>query len=159
MEHMSPGSGLRLEFSLEPTTTVPAGVDPVRMKHLARFVLEQQEATGDWTVVVALVSDDHIQQLHLEFMGIDEPTDVMTFPLSFPGGERGGDIAISVDHALVRGMEWGNSPAEEIEFLIVHGLLHLMGWRDDDEAKRAAMLQRQADLVRTFQAVEDVNWA
>jgi rRNA maturation RNase YbeY len=143
---------LKLEFALAPKTEVPDGIDPSRLTALARFVLEQQEAMGEWNVVVALVSDAELQHLHQEFMGIDEPTDVMTFPSAEPGGELGGDIAISVDHALAHGVEWGNSPAEEIEFLAVHGLLHLLGWRDNDEAQRAAMLQRQSELIRAFQA-------
>ena len=145
-------SMLNLDFSFEPMSIVPAGIDPDRMVDLARFVLDQQDASGDWTVVVAAVSDDHLQHLHLEFMGVDEPTDVMTFPTSEPGGAWGGDIAISVDHALARGGEWGNTPAAEIEFLMVHGVLHLLGWRDDDESLRAAMLQRQSELLQAFQA-------
>jgi probable rRNA maturation factor len=143
---------LNLDFSLEFMTTVPAGIDPVRLADLARFVLEQQAASGEWTVVVAVVSDDHLQRLHLEFMGVDEPTDVMTFPAAEPGGEQSGEIAISGEHALVRSGEWGNSAAEEIEFLMVHGLLHLLGWRDDDERLREAMLQRQSELLRAFPA-------
>lgn len=139
-------STLRLEFSLEPMTTDPVSVESDRIQLLARYVLEQHDASGEWAVVVALVSDDHLQQLHLEFMGIDEPTDVMTFPMS----GQGGDIAISVDHALARGAEWGNTPAEEIEFLLIHGLLHLLGWRDDDEVQRTAMLKRQKELLRAF---------
>lgn len=146
-----------LDFSLEPMTTVPDDLDLDRMAEIVRFALEQQDAKGDWTVAVALVSDSHLQQLHREFMGIDEPTDVMTFPYSEPGGAQGGDIAISVDHAIARGAEWGNSPVEEIEFLMVHGLLHLMGWRDDDDVQRAAMLQRQEEITQEYRASHPVG--
>lgn len=142
-----------LDFSFEPMAIVPFAIDPERMAGITRFVLEQQDASGQWTIVVAAVSDDHLQGLHLDFMGIDEPTDVMTFPISESGGEQGGDIAISLDHALARGVEWGNAPAEEIEFLLAHGLLHLLGWRDEDEAQRTAMLKRQTELLQAFQAV------
>lgn len=143
---------LKLDFSFEVMSVAPDEIDPPRIAHLACHVLEEEKAKGEWTVVVALVSDDYLQQLHLDFMGVDEPTDVMTFPTSEPGGDQGGDIAISVDHARVRSAEWSNSPAEEVEFLVVHGLLHLLGWRDDDDDLRAAMLQRQGELIRSYQA-------
>jgi probable rRNA maturation factor len=141
---------LSLDFSFESMTSMPDDTEADRLKDIARFVLESQAADGEWTVAVALVCDDRLQQLHRDFMGVDEPTDVMTFPLSVSGGEQGGDIAISVDHALARGVEWGHSPAEEIEFLMVHALLHLMGWRDDDDAQRMAMLKRQEEFLRAF---------
>jgi rRNA maturation RNase YbeY len=145
-------SMISLEFSLETMTPVPIETDSDRFADIARFVLERQAANGEWTIAVALVSDEHLQQLHREFMGIDEATDVMTFPLSASGGEQGGDIAISVDHALAHCAEWDNSPVEEIEFLMVHGLLHLVGWRDEEDSQRAAMLQQQEKIIRAYQA-------
>lgn len=148
---------LSLEFSFEPLSDAPIAINPERFAQIARFVLEQQTADGEWTVAVALVNDDHLRQLHLDFMGIDEPTDVMTFPLSGKGSEQGGDIAISVDHAVLHGSDWGNSPVEEIEFLMIHGLLHLLGWRDDDDIQRAAMLQRQDEIVREYQAAQEAG--
>jgi rRNA maturation RNase YbeY len=56
-------------------------------------------------------------------------------------------LVISIDHALTQGAAWGHSPEEEIAFLVVHGLLHLAGWRDDTEKQRARMLARQHDLI------------
>lgn len=145
---------LDLDFSLEHMTVAATGTESDRLKDIARYVLEQQGASGAWTVAVALVSDEHLQRLHFDFMGVDEATDVMTFPLSESGGEQGGDIAISVDHALAHGTEWGNSPAEEIEFLMVHGLLHLMGWRDEDDGQRTEMLLRQEEILQGYREDE-----
>lgn len=145
---------LDLDFTLAHLTTVPDDLDSNRFATIAHFVLERHAAEGEWTVAVALVSDSHLQQLHRDFMGIDEPTDVMTFPLSEGDDERGGDIAISVDHALIRGVEWAHSPVDEIEFLMIHGLLHLLGWQDGDDTQRLAMLQRQQEIVQEFHAVQ-----
>jgi rRNA maturation RNase YbeY len=81
-------------------------------------------------------------------MGIDTPTDIMTFPADESAGEnQGGELAISVDHAMNQAAEWGLSPGEEIAFLTVHGLLHLLGWRDDTNEQRQSMLERQHDLL------------
>ena len=80
-------------------------------------------------------------------MGIDTPTDIMTFPADESAGEhQGGELAISVDHARTQAVAWGHSPGEEIAFLVVHGLLHLLGWRDDTDEQRQRMLDRQHEL-------------
>ena len=81
-------------------------------------------------------------------MGIDTPTDIMTFPADESSGEtQGGELVISVDHALTQAVAWGFTPEEEIAFLVVHGLLHLCGWRDDTDEQRARMLERQHVLI------------
>ena len=81
-------------------------------------------------------------------MGIDAPTDIMTFPKNEPGGKlQGGELVISVDHAVTQAGAWGLSPDEEIAFLVIHGLLHLLGWRDDTDRQRRSMLARQQHLL------------
>lgn len=139
---------LALEFSLVAEAEVPTGLSEDALANLAAFVLEDEGATGAWEVTVALVDDLRLQALHRDFMGIDTPTDVMTFPLEDEArGVRGGELAISVDHALTQAGAWGLTPAGEVEFLVVHGVLHLLGWRDESDADRERMLARQAELI------------
>lgn len=122
--------------------------DEALLRTLAQSILEAEGAHGAWEIAVALISDSDLQALHHQFMGIDEPTDIMTFPY---GDETpGGDLAISADHARARAAEWGNSPAQEIQFLVAHGVLHLLGWRDTSPEQRVAMLARQEELVRKW---------
>jgi probable rRNA maturation factor len=81
-------------------------------------------------------------------MGIDEQTDVMTFPAGEEEErEAGGDIVISIDRAAEQGPEHGHTTAEEVAFLIVHGVLHLCGWDDHAAEDRAAMLERQREIL------------
>jgi rRNA maturation RNase YbeY len=111
------------------------------------FVLATEQAEGPWDVTVALVNDQRLQELHSTFMGIDTPTDIMTFPNNEAGEElNGGELVISVDHAMTQAGAWGLSPEEEIKFLVTHGLLHLLGWRDDTDEQRLSMLARQQRL-------------
>jgi probable rRNA maturation factor len=140
---------LDLEFDLIIETGLPPGFSADAATRLALFVLEQEGMSGPWSVAVALVDDDRLRELHREFMGIDEPTDVMTFPAELPG-EGGGDIAISVDRAAVQGPEHGLDPASETLFLIAHGLLHLCGWTDALPEERERMLARQTELLSGF---------
>jgi probable rRNA maturation factor len=139
---------LDLSFALVPDAEVPPGVASDELESLAEFILAAEGATGDWEITVALVDDIRLQTLHRDFMGIDTPTDIMTFPSDESAGDtQGGELAISVDHAMTQAAAWGHSPQEEIAFLVVHGLLHLAGWRDDTEEQRQRMLGRQQDLV------------
>src|SRR5215210_119631 len=121
------------------------------METLTAFVLSSEGVTGPWEITVALVDDARLQSLHRDFMGIDTPTDIMTFPAGEPAADAsGGELAISVDHAMTQAVEWGLSPGEEIAFLVVHGLLHLIGWRDDTDERRQSMLERQQDLIELW---------
>jgi rRNA maturation RNase YbeY len=139
---------LDLSFSLVKEAEPPPGFTSDELETLAAFVLSSEGATGCWEITVALVDDARLQSLHRDFMGIDTPTDIMTFPADESVGEnQGGELAISVDHAMTQAVEWGLSPGDEIAFLTVHGLLHLLGWRDDTNEQRQSMLERQQDLI------------
>ena len=139
-----------LSFDLLLDAVVPPQLDPDRLDSIARFVLQAEAVNGRWTVNVALVDDERLRDLHRRFMAIDEPTDVMTFPAGAGDDALGGDIAISVDRAIEQAVEFGNSTTGEIEFLLVHGLLHLSGWDDATEDARARMLERQTQLLVGF---------
>lgn len=144
---------LDLSFSLVTEAQPPPGVASDELETLAAFVLASEGATGYWEITIALVDDARLRSLHRDFMGIDTPTDIMTFPVdeSFEAGEiQGGELAISVDHAKTQAAEWGLSPGEEIAFLTAHGLLHLLGWRDDTNEQRQTMLERQQDLFEKW---------
>ena len=138
---------LALSFTLVTEGEAPPGIDSDDLEALAAFVLASERAVGFWEVTVALVGDDRLQELHRDFMGIDTPTDIMTFPIDDGDDEpHGGELVISVDHATTQAGAWGLSPEEEIRFLVTHGLLHLLGWRDDTDEQRRTMLERQQQL-------------
>jgi rRNA maturation RNase YbeY len=130
-------------------------VDQMRLADLARFTLAAERQHGRWSITVALVSDDALRELHHRFMGIPTVTDVMTFPHGDDAhgqSENGGDIVISLDRAMDQGPEHGMEWWREAEFLLVHGLLHLCGWRDDTRPQREAMLRRQQELMEKADA-------
>lgn len=143
-----PGNApVELSFSLVTESKVPEGIEGDDLERLTDFVLASEHAVGTWEITVALVGDGRLQELHRDFMGIDTPTDIMTFPSSEgDNGTHGGELVISVDHARTQAGEWGLSPADEIRFLVAHGLLHLLGWRDDTDEQRLMMLRRQERL-------------
>lgn len=138
-----------IDLEVQAETSL-AGHDERRLWRLVPFVLEREKQEGDWSVTVVLVEDATLQDLHRRFMGMDEVTDVMTFP--FDGDVAGGDIVVSVQRAAEQAASYDHTPEREIAFLVVHGLLHLCGWDDRDDGQRAAMLARQAELLMSFDA-------
>lgn len=113
--------------------------------------LASEEQSGEWVVSIVLTDDAEMQQMHADFMGIDEPTDVMTFPSDFATDEEhGGDIVISVERAAEQGSENGLTTEQEVIFLAVHGVLHLCGWDDHSDDDRAAMLERQREIIASI---------
>ena len=92
-------------------------------------------------IEVTLLSDAAITKVHRDFMGIDGPTDVLTF--------EHGELLIGVPTARRYAAEYGCPLDEELARYIVHGLLHLRGWRDAVPKERAAMHRRQESILRT----------
>jgi len=116
------------------------------------------EAGAEMTVV--LTDDVGVHDLNRRYRGKDRPTDVLAFAAReghrFPGDERQiGDVVISLDTASRQAAERGRSLAEEVRTLLIHGVLHLLGYdheRSPSEARRmrakeralAALLERRS---------------
>lgn len=91
-------------------------------------------------VSVALVSDRRIAQLHVEFMGLADATDVLTF--------EHGDIVISAETARAYAAEYGQQVDHEVALYVLHGLLHLQGFDDRTRADHTRMHRLQARLMK-----------
>ncbi len=108
-------------------------------------------------VNVTLVNDSEIKELNSEFRGIDNSTDVLSFPL----GEDGiydinpetnalmlGDIVISVEHALSQAEIYGHSVDREIAFLTVHSMLHLLGYDHVNNIEKEMFKKQEEILIK-----------
>lgn len=116
---------------------------------LTKFVLEQESAAPDSEISIALVDKDAMRELNLKFRALNKPTDVLAFDLG-DDNELFGEVVISPQVAIEQADEEGISVVEEIRELLIHGLLHLMGYshETDDEAKK--MFDRQEKLRKEF---------
>jgi probable rRNA maturation factor len=92
------------------------------------------------TVEFSLVSDEAIAKVHGEFMGDPTPTDVITF--------QHGEIIISLDTAKRQAAENDEPYEREVLRYMVHGLLHLAGWDDREEAERLEMHRVQETILK-----------
>jgi len=101
-------------------------------------------------VSIALVDDAYIRVLNREYRGVDQPTDVLAFPME---GDRArsepalGDIVISLERARDQARQFKHPIRREVALLAVHGVLHLLGYEDDTEAGASAMWSRQKQLL------------
>ena len=130
-----------------------ARVSPVRVAAFAEYVLERQRRPGA-QVTVLLVGDLAMRALNRRWRGKDAPTDVLAF--SQREGEGGGlhpellgDVVISVATALRQARENRCCLAAELDRLVAHGLLHLLGYEHEgDPAGARAMRRREEALLR-----------
>ena len=95
---------------------------------------------------VCLMDDRAIRALNARFRGRRKATDVLSFPTGSRGNRFLGDIAISVDTARKNARREGHSLLEEIKLLILHGLLHLLGY--DHETDKGRMTRKELRLRR-----------
>ncbi len=109
-------------------------VDRRRLKDFAQRL--ESEVTAGRPFVCMITDDRELRRLNRAFRQQDEPTDVLSFPESDGAGLLG-EMAISVDRAREQGSRYGHSQAEELDILMLHGVLHLMGM--DHERDRGAM--------------------
>jgi probable rRNA maturation factor len=122
-------------------------VDPRALASLARKALAA-EGVERAAVSLAVVDDATIREVNRRHLGHDWPTDVVTFPLSGPGDpELAGEVVVSAEMAAATAREAGVPAWDELALYVVHGLLHLCGHDDTDDASRAAMRRREGEVL------------
>lgn len=128
-------------------------VDEARLSRLATHVLQTEEVDEEAELSVLLVGADHIRKLNARFAGDDYATDVLSFPM-MEDDETSlllGDVVICPEIAETNAAKLGHDVARELDTLLVHGTLHLLGYDHDDEEEKARMEDRQRDILAAFQ--------
>ena len=129
-------------------------VDSDKLEHAALAALHQHGETGEMDLSLVIEDDARLHQLNQEFLGIDAPTDV----LSFPSGEEEvdpetgrfylGDVIISYPRALEQSAAAGHAVMDELRLLVVHGVLHLLGHDHAEPEEKATMWAAQSEILR-----------
>ena len=128
--------------------------------------LDEEKCPYEAEVSVTITDDEGIHQINREFRKIDRATDVLSFPMNEfekPGEfdhleEEGtfnpetgelmlGDIVLSAEHIIQQAKEYGHSRERELAFLVVHSMLHLMGYDHMEDEERIAMEERQRQIL------------
>jgi probable rRNA maturation factor len=128
-----------------PQEVVP--IDRRLMREVVRTVLEG-EGKGEHEISLAFVDNPTIHRLNRQFLQHDEPTDVLSFPLSESPRKLAGELVIGAEVALAQATERGHDVQAELALYVIHGLLHLCGHDDHDPAAAAAMRRRERHYLQ-----------
>jgi len=131
-------------------------------RQVIRSVLEKEgKRFRQAEVSVLFTDDDFIAELNSQYRGEEGPTDVLSFPMMDPDSEVDatfvegipemlGDIVISLDTAKRQAGEKDQALRKELELLLVHGMLHLLGYDHDEPEKEMVMWQKQEEILKTL---------
>lgn len=134
---------------------VPEGFETVIRTVLAKAA-EVYGLSPHAEVSVLFTDNETIHVLNKDYRDKDMPTDVLSFALSegeepsiIDGPEEDllGDIIISVERAAEQAVEYGHSQEREVAFLVLHGMLHLLGYDHETEEERQEMRQEENHIL------------
>jgi probable rRNA maturation factor len=125
----------------------------------AQATLKHQKESPDVDLSIVLADDARLHELNRDYLGVDAPTDVLSFPASETDGseidpETGaryiGDIIISVPYAARGAAKAGHPLEAELQLLVVHGVLHLLGHDHAKPREKAKMWKAQAEILESL---------
>ena len=144
---------VEVDFVVEPDAAFP--LDEAQVERVCECVLTEEDVTRMCYVSVTVVGEERIRELNRDWRGIDRATDVVSLECERPDdpdlaeGEpcELGDIVLAPTYIERQAREFGNTFDAEFTLLLVHGLLHLLGYDHvvDDEAEE--MERREDELV------------
>lgn len=146
-------------MSIEVNNETEYDVDLKDVNALAESVMRAMFLHPETEVSIVFIDEDAMSALHVEWMDLEGPTDVMSFPMDElrPGtagapGENGilGDIVICPSVAEAQAKAGGHSTHDEILLLTTHGLLHLMGFDHMEPEEKEEMFSLQRRLLESY---------
>jgi len=134
-------------------------VDEGWARRIAQTVLKAEGVVPPYEVGLVFTDSEAIKQLNRDYRGVDEPTDVLAFHMlpqkevddSFAlppdGVTRLGEVIISYPQAVAQAREQGHSTERELALLVIHGILHLLGYDHEEPEEESKMRERERELL------------
>jgi probable rRNA maturation factor len=119
-------------------------------EQIAAWIKESAEAEGKAlsTINFIFCSDEYLLQMNLEYLQHDTYTDVITFPYAEKEDDFiEGDIFISVERTAENAAKFGVTPEQELHRVMIHGVLHLIGYEDKTAAKKKRMTEKEDEYL------------
>jgi probable rRNA maturation factor len=144
------GATLDVEIVRHDAAWARAEIGDALLTRAARagFATAPPRRAGAYHVTLALTDDAEMRALNRTWRGKDAPTNVLSFPADDAIGEPGflGDVVLTYDTSLEEAREQDIALADHVAHLVVHGVLHLLGFDhvDDAEAERMEDVERRA---------------
>jgi probable rRNA maturation factor len=129
------------------------------VKKIVRQVLMAEKVAPPYEMSLVFTDSETVKQLNRDYRGVDEPTDVLafymlpqkeadsSFALPPDGVTRLGEVIISYPQAVEQAKEQGHSTKRELALLIIHGVLHLLGYDHEEAGEEAKMREKEKELL------------
>lgn len=144
---------------IELTNLTNSNADTNRIKSLADFSLRSLGIHPESELSISLVDMEEMSSLHMRWLDESGPTDVLSFPMdelkpnsSSDGPGILGDIVLCPEYAKKQAVEIGHSLQDELEVLVVHGVLHLLGFDHRENDEKTMMFSRQDEILREWRS-------
>jgi probable rRNA maturation factor len=125
--------------------------DTSLLERAARLTLDLESASSDSDMTIVLTDDAQLHELNREYLNVDAPTDVLSFPAGEEDPETGipylGDILISIPRAAQQAQAAGHPVEAEVQLLVVHGTLHLLGHDHAGAEEKERMWNSQSEVM------------
>jgi len=125
--------------------------DTTLLERAAQTTLESESADLDSDLTIVLTDEAKLHELNRDYLGVDAPTDVLSFPADEEDPETGvrylGDILISIPRAKQQAEAAGHPLEVEAQLLVVHGTLHLLGHDHAEADEKSRMWKAQAEVM------------
>lgn len=148
-------------MSAEINNETTVEIDGAEFADLAQHILTAMHVSPQAEVNILFIEPEPMEELHLRWLDLPGPTDVMSFPMDElrPGREGQetpagtlGDIVICPQVAAKQALQAGHSTVDEMLLLATHGILHLLGYDHVEPAEKKEMFDLQRNLLLTFLA-------
>lgn len=153
-------------MSTEVLNETEVDIDGTEFADLAAFVLESMHVSVDAELSITFIDPEPMEELHLRWLDLPGPTDVMSFPMDqlrpghpnspTPAGTLG-DLVICPQVAAAQALKAGHSAVEEMLLLTTHGILHLLGYDHSEPEEKRQMFDLQRRLLLTFLAARPAS--
>ena len=138
-------------IQLQIDSSLEVSVDQDLLKRTANLVLERSLTDQDSDLGVLLSSDEKVRKLNRDYRKIDQVTDVLSFPSMEIDPDSGnlylGDVIIAIPRAKHQAEKVGHDLQAELQLLIIHGVLHLLGYDHADPAGKEKMWNIQQSIL------------
>jgi probable rRNA maturation factor len=132
------------------------------VKKIVRQVLKAEGVAPPYEVSLVFTDSETVQQLNRDYRGVDEPTDVLAFymlpqkefdcPFALPpdGVTHLGEVIISYPQAVTQAKKQGHPLQRELVVLVIHGILHLLGYNHEESGEGKKMREREKELLEKY---------
>ena len=138
-------------INIEFTHAFMDEVDVAQLERAALATLNHQGTSPEASLTIVITDNTRLHELNLQYLKVDAPTDVLSFPAGYTDPDTNavylGDILISYPQAQIQAAAAGHPVKAELQLLVVHAVLHLLGYDHLEAADKTAMWATQGQIL------------